>query len=94
VIALFYYARVAKVMWMDPVAHGDETPVDVPTSLSAAALICAVATLVFGVYPRVFDNIGDFVECPETEFSLVTDWVEEGDVSPCAAEGVAASLEE
>jgi NADH-quinone oxidoreductase subunit N len=91
VIALFYYARISKVMWMDPVAHGDETPVKVPTSLSAAAIICVIATLVFGIYPRVFDNVGDFVECPETEHSLVTDWVDEGDVSPCDAEGVAAS---
>ena len=96
VIALYYYARVAKVMWMDPVVDGDESPVPVPPSLRAATVICVVATLVFGVYPRVFDEVGNFEECPETAHSLVTDWVDEDDVAPCAAEGevVAAPSEE
>ena len=36
VIALAYYANVAKEMWMNPAPDGDEAPVRVPVSLSAA----------------------------------------------------------
>jgi NADH-quinone oxidoreductase subunit N len=49
VIALGYYANVAKEMWMNPAPDGDETPVRVPVSLSAALGITAVLTLAFGV---------------------------------------------
>ncbi len=51
VIALFYYARVAKTMWMDPAPDGDVSPIKVPVSLRAAVLITAVATIAIGVYP-------------------------------------------
>src|SRR3546814_9402696 len=30
VIALYYYANVARMMWMNPVPDGDRTPVRVP----------------------------------------------------------------
>ena len=49
VIALAYYANIAKEMWMNPAPDGDETPVRVPVSLTAALAITAVFTLVFGV---------------------------------------------
>jgi NADH-quinone oxidoreductase subunit N len=49
VIALAYYANVAKEMWMNPAPDGDETPVRVPVSLTAALAITAVLTLAFGV---------------------------------------------
>ena len=49
VIALAYYANVAKEMWMNPAPDGDEAPVRVPVSLSAALAITAVLTLAFGV---------------------------------------------
>jgi NADH-quinone oxidoreductase subunit N len=49
VIALGYYANVAKEMWMNPAPDGDEGPVRVPVSLAAALGITAVLTLVFGV---------------------------------------------
>ena len=48
-IALFYYAHVAKEMWMNPLPDGDETPIRVPVSLSAALGITALLTLAFGV---------------------------------------------
>jgi len=59
VIALYYYANVAKKMWMDPVPDGDTTPIIVPQSLSAALLITAVATLVIGILPNVVLHYGD-----------------------------------
>jgi NADH-quinone oxidoreductase subunit N len=49
VIALAYYANVAKEMWMNPAPDGDETPVRVPVSLSAALAITGVLTVAFGV---------------------------------------------
>jgi len=49
VIALAYYANVAKEMWMNPAPDGDHTPVRVPVSLSAALAITAALTLAFGV---------------------------------------------
>jgi NADH-quinone oxidoreductase subunit N len=49
VIALAYYANVAKEMWMNPAPDGDEAPVRVPVSLTAALAITGVLTLAFGV---------------------------------------------
>jgi len=49
VIALYYYANVAKEMWMNPVPDGDRTPVRIPFSLSAALALSIIVTLAFGV---------------------------------------------
>ena len=49
VIALAYYANVAKEMWMNPTLDGDTARVRVPVSLSAALVITASLTLAFGV---------------------------------------------
>ena len=49
VIALAYYANIAKEMWMNPAPDGDKTPVRVPVSLTAALAITGVFTVVFGV---------------------------------------------
>jgi NADH-quinone oxidoreductase subunit N len=59
VIALFYYARVAKVMWMDPVPDGDRTPVRVPPALRSLLAITAVATVIIGIYPGVVTHFSD-----------------------------------
>jgi NADH-quinone oxidoreductase subunit N len=49
VIALYYYANIAKEMWMKAVPDGDRTPVRVPFSLGAALALSVVVTLAFGV---------------------------------------------
>ncbi len=49
VIALFYYASIAREMWMRPVPDEDRTPVSITPSLTAALGIAAVATIVMGV---------------------------------------------
>lgn len=53
VIALFYYARVARTMWAEPVPDGDRTPVRVPLSIGAALAITAVFTVAIGVMPQL-----------------------------------------
>jgi NADH-quinone oxidoreductase subunit N len=59
VIALFYYARVAQVMWMQPVPDGDRTPIRVPPSLMAALGLALIATLIVGIVPGVVARLGD-----------------------------------
>jgi NADH-quinone oxidoreductase subunit N len=49
VIALYYYANVARQMWMNPVPDGDRTPVRIPFSLAAAVTLSLVLTVAFGV---------------------------------------------
>jgi NADH-quinone oxidoreductase subunit N len=59
VIALFYYASVAREMFMNPVPDGDTTRVQVPAALTASLALCAVATLAFGAFPNLVARLGD-----------------------------------
>lgn len=61
VIALFYYARIARMMWMEEPPDGDRTPVRVPVSLSAAMAITVAATLVLGVAPYLVTKLTENV---------------------------------
>ncbi len=58
VIALYYYANVAREMWMKPVPDGDRTAVRVPFSLTAALALSVVVTLAFGV-SNLATRLGD-----------------------------------
>jgi NADH-quinone oxidoreductase subunit N len=62
VIALFYYARIAQKMWMEPVPDEDRTPIRVPPSLAGALAICCIVTLALGVAPNLVGDIGDLAE--------------------------------
>ena len=59
VIALFYYANIAREMWMNPVPDDDRTPVRVPPALGAALGLCALVVVAIGVYPNAFARLGD-----------------------------------
>jgi NADH-quinone oxidoreductase subunit N len=59
VIALFYYANVAREMFMNPVPDGDSSPVRVPQALVAALALTAGITLLVGVLPSVVLHFGD-----------------------------------
>ena len=59
VIALFYYAAVAREMWMSPVPDGDRSPIRVPAPLITALGITAAVVIVIGVYPQAVANFGD-----------------------------------
>lgn len=51
VIALAYYANVARQMWMQPVPDDDRTPVRIPAAVGGALAITGIMTLAFGVTP-------------------------------------------
>jgi NADH-quinone oxidoreductase subunit N len=59
VIALYYYANIARHMWTGPVPDEDRSPILVPNSLMAAIGICAAVVLALGVYPQAFARLGD-----------------------------------
>jgi NADH-quinone oxidoreductase subunit N len=59
VIALFYYARIAQAMWMQPVSDGDRSRIRVPPALAAALALCAIFTIAVGVYPQLVGRVGD-----------------------------------
>jgi NADH-quinone oxidoreductase subunit N len=59
VIALFYYANVAKEAWMSPVPDDDRTPVRIPASLGAALALTVIATVAVGVLPQLVGRFGD-----------------------------------
>jgi NADH-quinone oxidoreductase subunit N len=59
VLALYYYASIAREMWMRPVPDGDRTRITVPASLAAAVALCAVGTIVIGVLPNIIARFGD-----------------------------------
>ncbi|MEJ5253997.1 MAG: NADH-quinone oxidoreductase subunit N [Acidimicrobiales bacterium] len=61
VIALFYYARIARQMWMEEAPYGDRSPIRVPVSLSAALTITVVVTVVFGVAPYLVTRLTENV---------------------------------
>ena len=63
VIALFYYAGVARHMWMNPPPEGvDRTPIRTPASLAAALGICVITVLAIGVWPQWFAHLGDLAQ--------------------------------
>ena len=68
VIALWYYANVAKTMWMDPVPDdGDMSPVRIPPALVSGLVLTVVATIAFGVFPGL---VGHFVEAADSVAAL------------------------
>ena len=62
VVALFYYASVARQMWFQDAPEGETTAIKVPFSLSAALGIAVVGTLVFGILPGLVTHFGDVAD--------------------------------
>ena len=60
VIALFYYAKVARMMWFEETPEtANTTALRVPPSLIAALGLTAAATLLFGIYPAAITHFTD-----------------------------------
>ena len=83
VIAFVYYAGVARRMWFDEPAEAAVEPsgsggvavatrpklrTNVPPALAAVIGVCAIATVVFGVYPQPVAKLGDMAA--ESVFEL------------------------
>ena len=58
VVALFYYARVAAMMWFRP-APAEPGSGRVPAALGAAIALPAMVVLAVGVYPNLFARLGE-----------------------------------
>jgi NADH-quinone oxidoreductase subunit N len=59
VIALYYYASLARRMWADDVPDGDHSPVLMTPSLVTALTLCGAVTLAFGVAPQLVARFTD-----------------------------------
>ena len=59
VIALYYYAALARRMWADDAPDGDHSPVPVTPSLATALALSGVVTLAFGVAPQLVARFTD-----------------------------------
>ncbi len=59
VIALYYYLSVLRTMWADEAPDGDVTPIRVPAPLVTALALTGIATLAFGVYPQLVNDVAD-----------------------------------
>ena len=58
VIALFYYANIARVMFFEPSPDGDTTPIKVPAAISVSIAVTVAATVAFGVLPGTIGHFG------------------------------------
>jgi NADH-quinone oxidoreductase subunit N len=61
VIAVFYYLRVVRYMFMEEAIDGDTTPIRVPVSLTIALVLTVGITLVYGVFPAAVTHFTDTV---------------------------------
>ncbi len=59
VVSLGYYLGLMRTMFMDDAPDGDQSPVPVPFSLSAAVVLSVVATLVVGVVPGLVADLAE-----------------------------------
>jgi NADH-quinone oxidoreductase subunit N len=59
VIGLFYYASIAREMWMRPVPDGDRAPVRLTPSITLALAMTGIATVVIGITPNIIARFGD-----------------------------------
>lgn len=59
VVALFYYANIARVMWFEPTPDGDKAPIPIPPAILVAVGLCVIATLGFGFLPGIVGHFGD-----------------------------------
>lgn len=58
-IAVAYYLRVMRTMWVDDPPLGDESPVVTPSPVAAALAITAAGTIVLGVLPGLVLRFAD-----------------------------------
>jgi NADH-quinone oxidoreductase subunit N len=62
VIAVFYYFRVLRLMFMEDAVDGDLTPIRVPVSLTISLVLTVGITIVYGIYPAAVTHFTDTVK--------------------------------
>ena len=67
VIALFYYANVARQMWFEDAPDGDLTPIRIPAALTIVMGLAVAGTVAFGFAPG---TVGHFGEAATDLFAL------------------------
>ena len=58
VIALVYYARISKIIWMDSSIH-EEKVVTITNPLKVVGFISLALTILSGIFPGIFANLGE-----------------------------------
>ncbi len=61
VIAVFYYFRVLRLMFMEQPVDGDRTPIRVPASITISLVITVAITVVYGIFPAAVTHFTDTV---------------------------------
>jgi NADH-quinone oxidoreductase subunit N len=59
VIAFFYYANIARLMFFSPATIEDRSPIRVPTALLTGIGLSMVLVVTVGVYPQLFARLGE-----------------------------------
>ena len=61
VIALVYYSRVSKIIWMDSPSENVKSNNDtlIPSPLRVVGFVSLILTIVSGIFPGIFSNLGE-----------------------------------
>ena len=61
VIALVYYSRISKIIWMDSPSENVKSNNDtlIPSPLRVVGFVSLILTIVSGIFPGIFSNLGE-----------------------------------
>ena len=61
VIALVYYSRISKIIWMDSPSENIKSNNDtlIPSPLRVVGFVSLILTIVSGIFPGIFSNLGE-----------------------------------
>ena len=59
VIALVYYARVSKIIWMDDSEVESENLFEFENPLKVVGVFAVLITVLSGIFPGIFSNLGE-----------------------------------
>jgi len=59
VIALVYYARVSKIIWMDDPEVESENLFEFENPLKVVGVFAVLITVLSGIFPGIFSNLGE-----------------------------------
>ena len=61
VIALVYYSRISKILWMDSPNENVKSNNDtlIPSPLRVVGFVSLILTIVSGIFPGIFSNLGE-----------------------------------